>query len=140
MLRNLNITISIFLYGFIGVIALIGCLNIVNTISANLILRTKEFAMLRAVGMTRGAIKKMIMLEGIFYGLLAAFYGGIAGTLLYYGLFRILSNIEMIEWAIPWKNTLISASGALAAALISSLLPMRRISSGVIVEDIRIDN
>ena len=140
LFRNLNITISIFLYGFIGVIALIGCLNIVNTISANLILRTKEFAMLRAVGMTRGAIKKMIMLEGIFYGLLAAFYGGIAGTLLYYGLFRILSSIQMIEWAIPWKNILLSAAGALAAALISSLLPMKRISSGVIVEDIRIDN
>lgn len=140
LFRNLNITISIFLYGFIGVIALIGCLNIINTISANLILRTKEFAMLRAVGMTRGAIKKMIMLEGIFYGLLAAFYGGIAGTLLYYGLFRILSSIQMIEWTIPWKNILISAAVALAAALISSLLPMRRISSGVIVMDIHIDN
>lgn len=96
--------------------------------------------MLRAVGMTRGAIKKMIMLEGIFYGLLAAFYGGIAGTLLYYGLFGILSSIQMIQWTIPWRNILISATGALAAALISSLLPMRRINSGVIVEDIRIDN
>ena len=82
----------------------------------------------------------MIMLECIFYGLLSAFYGGIAGTLLYYGLFRILSSIQMIEWAIPWKNILLSAAGALAAALISSLLPMKRISSGVIVEDIRIDN
>ena len=138
--RNDNITISIFLYGFIGVIVLIGCLNIENTISTNLILRTKEFAMLKAVGMTKGGIQKMIILEGVFYGLMAAFYGGVLGTLLYYGLFRILNGIQQVEWAMPWKNILISIIGAITAAIISSLIPMKRINSGVIVEDLRVDN
>ncbi|MFD2877246.1 FtsX-like permease family protein [Paenibacillus rhizoplanae] len=46
-------TFSIILYGFIGVIVLIAFLNIVNTVSTNLILRTKEFAVLKAIGMTQ---------------------------------------------------------------------------------------
>lgn len=138
--RNDNITISIFLYGFIGIIILIGCLNIENTISTNLIMRTKEFAVLKAIGMTQGAIKKMILLEGVFYGLLAALYGGILGTLLYYELFKILIGIQEVQWVIPWKNIFISVAGAITASLISSLIPMKRINSGVISEDLRIDN
>ncbi|HEY5561732.1 MAG TPA: ABC transporter permease [Clostridiaceae bacterium] len=138
--RNDSITISIFLYGFIGIIILIGCLNIANTISTNLILRTKEFAVLKAVGMTQAAIKKMILLEGVLYGLLAAIYGGILGTLIYYGMFKAMGGIQEVEWVIPWKNILISVIGAIAAALISSLLPMRKINSGIIVEDLRGEN
>jgi len=40
----------------------------------------------------------------------------------------------------PWKNIFISMIGAIAAALISSLLPLRKINSGIIVEDLRRDN
>lgn len=138
--RNDAISVSIFLYGFIGVIILIGCLNIENTISTNIILRTKEFAVLKAVGMTDGAIKKMIILEGVFYGLMAAFYGGVIGTGLYYVLFKILIQVQEVEWVMPWANIIISIIGAIAAALISSILPMKKISSRGIVENLSIDN
>lgn len=45
--------ISIFLYGFITVITLIGVTNIFNTITTNMNLRSKEFAMLKSIGMTK---------------------------------------------------------------------------------------
>ena len=64
--RNLILVIEIFLYGFLTVITLIGVTNIFNTISTNVILRRKEFAMLRSVGMTDKQFRSMIRLENIF--------------------------------------------------------------------------
>ena len=62
------LVISIFLYGFIGVITLIGITNIFNTITTNMNLRKKEFAMLKSIGMTKKEFNRMIRLESIFYG------------------------------------------------------------------------
>ena len=47
---------SIFLYGFIIVITLIGITNIFNTITSNMNLRSKEFANLKSIGMTKKRI------------------------------------------------------------------------------------
>ena len=54
------LVISIFLYGFIGVITLIGITNIFNTITTNMNLRKKEFAMLKSIGMTKKEFNRMI--------------------------------------------------------------------------------
>lgn len=48
--------VGIFVYGFIGVISLIGLTNIFNTISTNMQLRSKEFASLKSIGMTKERI------------------------------------------------------------------------------------
>ncbi len=138
--RNDNMAISIFLYGFIGVITVIGCLNISNTISTNLLLRTKEFAVLKAVGMTEYSIKKMILLEGSLYGIIAAVYGSILGTLCYCKLYNLLIGIREVPWSMPWKNIFIATFGSIFVALISSIIPMRKINTGIIVEDLRTDN
>lgn len=52
------LVISIFLYGFITVITLIGVTNIFNTITTNMNLRQKEFAMLISIGMTNNEFDK----------------------------------------------------------------------------------
>ncbi|MDE6701211.1 MAG: FtsX-like permease family protein [Acetatifactor sp.] len=66
--KSMFLVISIFLYGFITVVALIGITNIFNTVTTNMELRAPEFAMLQAVGMTQGEFRRMIWLEGLFYG------------------------------------------------------------------------
>jgi putative ABC transport system permease protein len=98
--RKINIIISIFLYGFVGVITLIGCLNIINTISTNLILRTRELSMLKAIGMSNGGIKRLVCYESMIYGIVSAIYGGIIGTGLSYVLFNILMEMSEFPWAI----------------------------------------
>ncbi|MDE5830517.1 MAG: FtsX-like permease family protein, partial [Clostridia bacterium] len=50
--RAMGIVVKIFLYGFLGVITLIVVTNIFNTITSNMELRQKEFAMLKSIGMT----------------------------------------------------------------------------------------
>lgn len=77
--KSMILVISIFLYGFITVITLIGVTNIFNTITSNMELRQKEFAMLKSIGMTKKEFNRMINLETIFYSSKALFYGIILG-------------------------------------------------------------
>ena len=82
------LVISIFLYGFIGVITLIGITNIFNTITTNMNLRKKEFAMLKSIGMTKKEFNRMIRLESIFYGVKSLIIGIPIGIALSYGMYN----------------------------------------------------
>ncbi|WP_270474706.1 ABC transporter permease [Clostridium cochlearium] len=135
--RDKAIAINIFLYGFVSVITLIGCLNIINTISTNLLLRKRELAMIRAVGMDRGKMSKMICIEGIYYGVIASIYGGIIGTVLSYELFKIMQNLRDFQWAFPIKEILTAVIGAIIISLISTYIPLRKINKENVIENIR---
>ena len=90
--NTLIIIVSIFLYGFIIVITLIGITNIFNTITSNMNLRSKEFANLKSIGMTKKEFNRMIRLESILYGTKALLIGvpiGILGSYLLYKAFNI---------------------------------------------------
>ena len=67
--------VGIFVYGFIGVISLIGLTNIFNTISTNMQLRSKEFASLKSIGMTKKEFNRMIRLESLMYGIKSLIIG-----------------------------------------------------------------
>lgn len=85
------LVINIFLYGFISVITLIGVTNIFNTITSNMELRQKEFAMLKSIGMTKKEFNGMIHLETIFYSCKALFYGVLLGLLGTYAVNKSIS-------------------------------------------------
>lgn len=60
--------VNIFSYGFIILISLIALANVFNTISTNISLRRREFAMLKSVGMTQRGFNRMMNYECILYG------------------------------------------------------------------------
>jgi len=65
--KVLLLILKIFTYGFIILISLIVIANIFNTISTNVMLRRKEFAMLKSVGMTLGGFDRMMNYECLLY-------------------------------------------------------------------------
>ena len=139
MARNTQSTvliISILFYGFITVIALIGALNIINTISTNILLRTRELSVFKAVGMTKKGLNILVYLESIYYSALSALFGGLFGTLLSWLLFDIGSMVKDIQWTVPWSDIFTALAGAAAVCLISGYLPLKRINNGVIIENI----
>ena len=138
--RSFAIIMNIFLYGFVGIITLISSINIINTISTNIILRTKEIAMIKAVGMSQAGIKRMVAYESLFYGIYAAVFGGTIGTGLTYILFKILVGISEFKWSMPWGSILIACVGATVIALLSGVYPLKRINEGTIVESIKAQN
>ena len=131
------VVLSIFLYGFVSVISLIGCLNIINTISTNIILRTRELSVMRAVGMNDGSVRKMVAMESILHGAAAALIGAVAGTALSWLLYNTMVSVREFPWELPWTQILIAVGAAALVAVVSAMVPLRRINHGVIMEGIR---
>ena len=136
MQNDVNV-MRIFIFGFIAVIALIGCLNIINTISTSLILRTREISILKAIGMTQNEVKKMISLESVLYGLISILYGTVIGSILSKVLFDIMTSVVEFEWSIPWMHIIIASVGALVVTLLSGYIPLKRINNNILIENIR---
>jgi len=108
---NMKLIIEIFLYGFIILITLIGVSNIFNTISTNIALRKKEFAMLKAMGMTNKGFNKMMNLECIFYGTKALLYSLPLSILICYIIYNSMQGVFGFGFILPVNSITISIVG-----------------------------
>jgi len=137
--KSIMLMIQILLYGFVVVVSLIGSVNIINTITTNIILRKREFSTLMSIGLTQKGLKKMIVLEGLLYGVVGTIYGSIIGSGLSFLMFSGLSEVREFGWQIPWVAITISGVAALTIGYLSVLAPLRRIKKENIIEAIRED-
>lgn len=94
------------LYAFLGMIALLCSVNIFTTISAGITLRTKEFAMLKSIGMSNKQITKMLILESIFYALDSLIYGILISIVLLFIMYMYAIDRKYYAFYIPWKDIL----------------------------------
>lgn len=138
--RAIRMIISIFLYGFITVVALIGITNIFNTITTNMELRAPEFAMLRSVGMTGREFKRMIWLEGFFYGGKALLIGIPLGILLSIGFHRALGEGIVTAFVMPWQGIAIASAAVVVLLLCIMRFSMSRINRRNIIDTIQNEN
>lgn len=134
------LVISIFLYGFISVITLIGITNIFNTITTNMNLRKKEFAMLKSVGMTKKEFDRMIRLESVFYGLKSLIIGIPIGVGLSYFVYNMFKVDLGMSFSVPVKPILISVIFVVVVVGVIMRYSMRKINKQNIIETIRNDN
>lgn len=134
------LVISIFLYGFIAVITLIGITNIFNTITTNMNLRRKEFAMLKSIGMTKKEFNRMIRLESIFYGIKSLIIGIPIGILLSYGMYKMFENNMGMQYHLPVNAILIAIVFVAIVIGIIMKYSMSKINKQNIIETIRNDN
>ena len=131
---------EIFLYGFITVITLIGVTNIFNTITTNMNLRQKEFAMLKSVGMTKKEFSRMIRLESLLYGLKSLCIGvplGVLGGAAFYCLFH---DEFLIPYSFPFLAVLLSAVFVFIIVGLTMRYSMGKINKQNIIETIRSEN
>lgn len=138
--KAMILVISIFLYGFIAVITLIGVTNIFNTITTNMNLRKKEFAMLKSIGMTKKEFNRMIRLESIFYGIKSLIIGIPLGVLLSYGIYNVVNNNIGMEYNLPIKAILVAIVFVAIVIGIIMRYSMSKINKQNIIETIRNDN
>ena len=139
MTTNLYTLIAIFLYGFIIVISLIGITNIFNTITTNMALRKREFAMLKSVGMTKKEFNRMIRLESLFMGIKSLFFGIIIGVTLSYLVFISLKE-DLLKYYIPYKGIIISIVVVFMLIGLIMKYSISKINKQNIIETIRNEN
>ncbi|GLC30053.1 ABC transporter permease [Clostridium omnivorum] len=134
-----SLMIQILIYGFVVVVSLIGSVNIINTLTTNILLRKREFAALKSIGMTQKGLRKMIILEGLLYGIVGTIYGSIISCGLSYMMFRGLNDVRELGWTIPWGAIAIAGSAALVIGYLSVLSPLSRIKKENLIDTIRED-
>lgn len=98
--RGAYYSFAIFVYGFLGIIAVIAAFNIINSISMSVSARFRQYGAMRAVGMDMQQIRRMLRAETCTY----AGAGIAAGTLLGLPIHRLLWN-QMIypRWNDAWE-------------------------------------
>lgn len=130
--------IQVFVYGFITLISLITIANIINTISANIALRRKEFAMLKSVGTTPKGFSKMVSLESVFYALKAVIFGVPISVLI-----SVVLNKMLGESSIPYhfdiKLYLSVIIVVFVLILITMIYSVRKLKSDNIIEALKED-
>ncbi|EIK81212.1 ABC transporter permease [Gardnerella vaginalis] len=115
------------LVGLIAVAVVIALIGVANTLSLSVIERTKESATLRAIGMTRGQVRRSLALEATLISLTSTVSGLIVGTAFgWIGSYMVFSTIGKVPFVVDWTIYAVLALIALLAALLSSVLPARR--------------
>lgn len=137
--RNLLLVINVFTYGFIVLISLITIANVFNTVSTNINLRRREFAMLKSVGMTDRGFNRMINFECIFYGLKALLYGlptaFVITFLIYMGL---MAGVD-VPFSLPWVSVGISVFSVFLVVFVTMLYSVSKVKKENTVDALRSD-
>ena len=138
--RNLVTVINVFAYGFIILISLISVANVFNTISTNITLRRRDFAMLRSVGMTRKGLMRMLKFECLIYGGRSLAWGLPVAFVLGLVLFRITGVIYSRSFHVYWQPYVIAVICVFAVVFVSMRYAMSRIKMENPIEALKEEN
>jgi putative ABC transport system permease protein len=120
--RGINLLLSL-LYVLLSLSIIISLFGIVNTLVLTVFERTREIGMLRAVGMTRRQIRRMIRHESIITALIGATLAIPLGVVL---ALMIGKAISYPAFTIPWTTLVVFVIAAIVAGILAAIFPARR--------------
>ncbi|MCM1045498.1 MAG: FtsX-like permease family protein [Candidatus Gastranaerophilales bacterium] len=129
---------AIFIYGFLIIIALITVFNIFNSMNASVASRTKQYGIMRAIGMGMNQLYKMIAAEAATYAMLGCIIGCVLGVPLNKMMFQFLIADKWgTNWTVPISSLLLIVLLCLISAAIAIRRPIKQISKIAIVDTIK---
>jgi len=131
-LADLNTTLNL-LYALLGLSVIVSLFGVINTLVLTVFERTRELGMLRAIGMTRRQVRRMVRQESIVTALIGAALGIAVGTFLAALTSRALEQYG-IGFAIPYGTLVVFVGVAIVAGMLAAILPARRASRLNILE------
>jgi putative ABC transport system permease protein len=118
----------------LALIALPALLGLANTLSINVIERTREIGMLRAVGAKRRQVRRMIVAESLLLSLMGIALGILGGLLLSVVMTGVLEFAGLhIPYSFPAAGVLTAIAVGLICGILAALIPARRASDLQIV-------
>lgn len=114
------------IYALLGLAIVIAILGIINTLALSVIERTREIGLLRAVGLSRGQLRRMIRLEAVAIAVLGALFGVAMGLIFGVVLQKSLVDDGITSLDIPVDQLAIFIFVAGLVGILAAVLPARR--------------
>ncbi len=138
--RNLIVIINVFSYGFIVLISLIAAANVFNTVSTNISLRRREFAMLESIGMTKKALYRMLNYECLLYGIKSLCYGLPAAVFVTFLIYRVVNEGFVQDFYIPVQSILIAVLSVFAVVFSTMFYSVVKLEKNSLVDTLKNEN
>jgi len=135
--RGYQLQIGGILMSIVIVIAIVGFVNIMNTMNMNIIIRKREFGMLRAIGFTKKDMKKTLLKEAAIYGVSSSILGIGMGYFLIWVVYSLAKSTFKLKFYVDLKIIILTFVVTVILSICSSILPLKKISSEDIVESIQ---
>jgi putative ABC transport system permease protein len=105
---------------------LISAFGIINTLGLSIYERVRELGLLRAVGMSRRQVKRMVRVEAVIIAVLGAILGLAVGVLFGWAMQRALSDVGIDRFAVPVDQLLLTLVVAVVIGVLAAIWPARR--------------
>ncbi len=114
------------IYGLLGLAVVIAVLGIVNTLALSVIERTREVGLLRAVGLSRRQLRRMVRLESVAIAVLGASLGVVLGVVFGLVLLQAASDDGLSVIQVPYVQLLGFLVASLVIGVLAAVWPARR--------------
>lgn len=131
------VIVLIFMYGFVVLLMLIGLTNVISTMSTNVLMRSREFAVLQSVGMTPEGLQRMLNLESVLCSLKAVLIGLPIAILLTYLINLPIRKTFPISYKLPWLAILLCTLAVFMITWVTTRCAASRLKNRNIIEAIR---
>ena len=138
IMNTVTLILKVSMYGFTTLLTLVAVANIINTISTGILLRRKEFAMYRSVGMDAHGFKKMIRLETFLYGIKAVLFGIPISILLSYLMYSRMRG-NLFAFVPNYRMYPVVIAAVFGVIGLSMLMSMNKIKNDEIIDVLKED-
>ena len=138
--RDTVTIIRAFAYGFIVLISLIAAANVFNTITTNVQLRRREFAMLKSIGMTKRDFTRMTCFECLLYGTKALLWGLPVSIGITFIIYLVVSEGMTMGFFLPWAAIGIAVASVFLVVFVTMMYAMNKVKKENPIDALKNEN
>ena len=132
--------LNVFSGGFILLVFLIACSNVFSTAYTGMMMKRRDFGMLRSIGFQKKDLYRMITYEHLRYSLAVILISLPIGIMLCYGIHRIYLSVIRSAFVLPWKVILLGTGLIISTMFLSALYGLHLLKRATPIEAIREEN